>query len=67
MSKNSEIQTERMIEMFDNLKADKYPLKEYKHVGERGPRRIDGPPKASGSADYCTDIQLPGMLKEISL
>ena len=62
MTKQSEIETERMLEMFDNLKADEYPLKEYKHIGERGPRRIDGLPKASGKADYNMDIQLPGML-----
>jgi len=62
VSKQSEIETSRMIEMFDNLAADKYPLKEYKNIGARGPRRIDGPPKATGKADYCMDIQLPGML-----
>ena len=62
MTKESEIQRQRMIEMFDNLKSDMYPLKEYRYVGERGPRRIDGPPKAMGAADYCMDIHLPGML-----
>ena len=55
-------ETTRMEEMFDNLRADRYPLKEYKHIGKRGPRRIDGVHKASGSAEYTMDIQLPGML-----
>ncbi len=62
MTRPSEIEKERMIEMFNNLKADKYPLKEFKHVGASGPRRIDGLPKASGKADYAMDIQVPGML-----
>jgi len=48
MTKQSEIEAERMIEMFDNLRADKYPLKEFKHIGKRGPRRLDGLAKASG-------------------
>jgi len=52
----------RMEEMFDNLRADKYPLKEYNYIGRRGPRRIDGFQKASGSAAYTMDVQLPGML-----
>ncbi len=51
-----------MLEMFDNLNADKYQLKEYKYIGQKGPRRIDGLAKASGQADYTMDIQLPGML-----
>ncbi len=62
MTKQSEIEAERMIEMFDNLRADKYPLKEFKHIGKRGPRRLDGLAKASGQAEYTMDIQLPGML-----
>ncbi len=52
----------RMEEMFDNLKADKYPLKDYSNIGKRGPRRVDGIQKASGRADYTMDVQLPGML-----
>ena len=55
-------ETARMEEMLDNLRADRYPLKEYRHIGKRGPRRIDGVHKASGSAEYTMDIQLPGML-----
>jgi xanthine dehydrogenase molybdenum-binding subunit len=51
-----------MIEMFDNLRADKYPLKEFKYIGQSGPRRVDGMVKASGQAEYTMDIQLPGML-----
>ena len=55
-------ETKKMEEMFDNLRADAYPLGEYKHVGKRIARRIDGVHKASGSARYTMDIQLPGML-----
>ncbi len=62
MTKQSEIEKERMREMFDNLNADKYPLKEYKYVGAKIPRRLDGLPKASGEAVYAMDMQLPGML-----
>jgi len=62
VSTHPENQTIRMMEMFDNLKADKYPLKEFKYIGERGPRRVDGMAKASGQAEYTMDIQLPGML-----
>ncbi|MCP4755687.1 MAG: xanthine dehydrogenase family protein molybdopterin-binding subunit [Proteobacteria bacterium] len=56
------LEKERMEEMLDNLKADKYPLKEYKHIGKRGPRRLDGAVKAGGRAEYTMDVQLPGML-----
>ena len=52
----------RMEEMFDNLRRDRYPLQEYNNIGKRVPRRIDGVQKASGSAEYTMDIQLPGML-----
>jgi len=62
MSKHPEDQTARALELLDNLKADMYPLKEYKHIGEKGPRRIDGLSKASGQADYTMDVQVPGML-----
>jgi len=62
MTKQSEIETARMLEMLENLNADKYPLKEYKYIGKKIPRRIDGVDKASGSADYTMDIQVPGML-----
>jgi xanthine dehydrogenase molybdenum-binding subunit len=55
-------ETKKMEEMFDNLRADAYPLGEYKHVGKRIARRIDGIQKAGGSARYTMDIQLPGML-----
>ena len=48
--------------MQDNLRRDPFPLKTYKHIGERGPRRLDGYHKASGRADYTMDVQLPGML-----
>jgi CO/xanthine dehydrogenase Mo-binding subunit len=52
----------KMLELFDNLKRDKYPLKEYRSVGKRGVRRIDGFEKATGAAKYTMDVQLPGML-----
>jgi CO/xanthine dehydrogenase Mo-binding subunit len=55
-------ETRKMEEMFDNLRADAYPLGEYKHIGKRIRRRIDGIQKASGAARYTMDIQLPGML-----
>jgi CO/xanthine dehydrogenase Mo-binding subunit len=62
MSTQPQDQTARMLEMLDNLKADKYPLREYKYIGEKIPRRVDGLAKASGQADYTMDVQLPGML-----
>jgi hypothetical protein len=55
-------ETRKMEEMLDNLRADAHPLREYKEIGRRGPRRIDGIQKAGGSAEYTMDIQLPGML-----
>jgi CO/xanthine dehydrogenase Mo-binding subunit len=55
--KMSEIQ-----ELFDNTRHDKYPLKEYRNVGKRGVRRIDGYEKATGQAKYTLDVKLPGML-----
>ena len=62
MNTHPENQTARMVEMFDNLRADKYPLEEFKYIGQKIPRRVDGLAKASGQADYTMDIQLPGML-----
>ncbi len=56
-------ETEKMEEMFDNLRADAHPLSEYRQIGRRGTRRIDGVQKAGGSAEYTMDIQLPGMLQ----
>jgi CO/xanthine dehydrogenase Mo-binding subunit len=52
----------KILELMDNLRADKYPLKDYNHIGKRGIRRIDGYEKASGKATYTMDVQLPGML-----
>jgi CO/xanthine dehydrogenase Mo-binding subunit len=52
----------KMLELFDNLRADKYPLEEYQSIGKRGVRRLDGHEKASGAAKYTIDVQLPGML-----
>jgi len=51
-----------MLDAFDNKVADPYPLEEYKVIGRRGVRRNDGVEKASGSARYTLDVQLPGML-----
>jgi CO/xanthine dehydrogenase Mo-binding subunit len=53
---------DKIVEQFDNLKSDKYPLEEYRSIGKRGIRRIDGYEKASGSAIYTIDVQLPGMI-----
>jgi len=53
---------EKISELLDNLKADKYPLENYGYIGRRGVRRLDGYEKASGRAIYTIDIQLPGML-----
>ncbi|UCF08033.1 MAG: xanthine dehydrogenase family protein molybdopterin-binding subunit, partial [Thermoplasmata archaeon] len=53
---------EKMEEMFDNLRADRYPLKEYNHIGKHITRRLDGIRKAGGYAEYTMDVQLPGML-----
>jgi xanthine dehydrogenase molybdenum-binding subunit len=62
VSKHPEDQQARMVEMFDNLGADKYPLQEFKYIGQKIPRRMDGIAKATGQADFTMDIQLPGML-----
>jgi hypothetical protein len=53
---------EKISELLDNLKADKYPLETYGYIGKRGVRRQDGYEKASGRAVYTIDLQLPGML-----
>lgn len=53
---------QRMLEMFDNRRADPYPLREYEDIGRRGVERKDGHEKATGQARYTLDIQLPGML-----
>jgi len=52
----------KIHELFDNLRADKYPLARYQRIGKRGVRRLDGYEKASGAAKYTIDVQLPGML-----
>jgi CO/xanthine dehydrogenase Mo-binding subunit len=52
----------RNRELFDNLKADKYPLETYSSIGKKGARRIDGLEKATGQARYTLDVNLPGML-----
>ncbi len=55
-------ESKRMRELFDNRRADAYPLKEFESIGKRGVRRTDGYEKASGAAKYTVDVQLPGML-----
>ena len=62
MGIHSDDQKAKMKEMQDNLQADTHPLKRYRHIGERGGRRLDGYKKAGGDADYTMDVQLPGML-----
>ncbi len=52
----------KMTELFDNLRSDKYPLKDFHHIGKRGVHRLDGYEKAAGKAIYTMDVQLPGML-----
>ena len=52
---------ETMIQdVMDNVRADKYPLPSYAHIGERGVLRLDGYEKATGKATYTMDIRLPG-------
>jgi CO/xanthine dehydrogenase Mo-binding subunit len=53
---------EKMLDMEDNIGADKYPLRDFNTIGKKEIRRIDGIEKASGRALYTMDIQLPGML-----
>lgn len=55
-------QKQRMLEAFDNKVADPFPLEEYKVIGKRGVLRNDGREKATGTARYTIDVQLPGML-----
>ena len=55
-------QRQRMLESFDNKRADKYPLEEFQSIGKRGVRRTDGYEKATGAAKYTVDVNLPGML-----
>ena len=52
----------KILELMDNLRADKYPRQTYDHIGRRGVRRVDGFEKASGEALYTFDVALPGML-----
>ncbi|MDM7995317.1 MAG: xanthine dehydrogenase family protein molybdopterin-binding subunit [Acidobacteriota bacterium] len=55
-------ETQKITELFDNLRSDKYPLKSYDAIGRRGVRRLDGYEKASGRALYTIDVNLPGMI-----
>lgn len=49
------------ISGFYNVPADE-PGIEFKNIGKRGIRRVDGAAKASGRAVYTRDVQVPGML-----
>ncbi len=53
---------QKILELLDNLRSDKYPLSRYNSIGKRGVRRLDGYEKASGRAIYTLDLQLHGML-----
>ena len=53
---------QRMLELFDNKRADKYPLESTTASASAGVRRTDGYEKATGAAKYTVDVQLPGML-----
>ena len=53
---------QKIMDVMDSVRADKYPLDTYDHIGKRGVRRIDGYEKASGKAVYTMDVQLPGMI-----
>jgi CO/xanthine dehydrogenase Mo-binding subunit len=44
------------------MEHDKFVPDEFRVVGKRGVRRIDGERKASGKAVYTKDVFLPGML-----
>jgi xanthine dehydrogenase molybdenum-binding subunit len=55
-------ETQKITELFDNLRSDKYPLESYDAIGRRGVRRLDGYEKASGRALYTIDVNLPGMI-----
>ena len=57
------------IRPYEDLKNDgmftvgaDQPEIEYRQIGKRGVRRIDGYAKASGKAVYTRDVQIPGML-----
>ncbi len=58
----SDDEKKKMEDLQDNLRSDAEPLKQYKSIGERGGRRLDGYKKAGGRADYTMDVQLPNML-----
>jgi CO/xanthine dehydrogenase Mo-binding subunit len=58
----SDSELAKIFELFDNRSNDKYPLKEYSHIGRRGIRRLDGYEKAAGQAIYTIDVAVPGML-----
>ncbi|MBP1731409.1 MAG: aldehyde oxidase and xanthine dehydrogenase molybdopterin binding protein [Deltaproteobacteria bacterium] len=53
---------EKTIAPEHSLRADRYPLESYNVVGKRFIRRKDGYEKASGSAVYTADVNLPGQL-----
>jgi xanthine dehydrogenase molybdenum-binding subunit len=62
MGNFSDREERNMRDLQDNLTADPSPLDTFTHIGKRGPRSVDGYPKATGKADYTMDVELPGML-----
>ncbi|HSW40078.1 MAG TPA: xanthine dehydrogenase family protein molybdopterin-binding subunit [Acidobacteriota bacterium] len=52
----------KISEQMDNMRSDLYPLDEYRYIGKRGVRRLDGYEKAGGRALYTIDLKLQGML-----
>jgi xanthine dehydrogenase molybdenum-binding subunit len=53
---------EKIVEQLDNRRKDKYLPEQYRNIGKRGVRKIDGYEKASGKAAYTMDVHLPGMI-----
>lgn len=62
MTKSKEDIDAEILGEMDRIRADRYPLPEYNHIGRRGVRRVDGYEKASGKALYTMDVAIPGML-----
>ncbi len=52
----------KITDLLDNMESDRYPLGDYRYIGKRGVRRLDGYEKASGKAVYTIDMKLQGML-----
>lgn len=52
----------RIFDTQDNIRADAWPLEEYRYIGGSDVRRMDGYEKATGQAVYTLDMSVPGML-----